>query len=476
MNQAQQNLKRWRENPASFVREQFKVEPDAWQLDVLAAFANKSIPRISMQACAGPGKSAVLAWLGWNFLSCYADGGDHPKGAVVSITSDNLKDNLWPEFSKWQQKSPFLSHAFTWTKEQIFANDHPSTWFLSARSWPKSASPDEQGRTLSGLHSGFVLALIDESGAIPPTVLRAAEQALSTGPKFGKIVQAGNPLSRDGMLFAASNSLSHLWHVIRITGDPDDPKRSPRIDIEWAREQIRMYGRDNPWVQAYILGLFPASALNTLIGPDEVRDAMKRHYREDAYSFAALILGVDVAREGDDRSAIFPRQGVVARVPTILRNVDTIQGAGMVARQWQDLKADAAFIDNTGGFGGGWIDQLRLLRHQPTAIHFAGKADDPRYVNKRAEMWFRMCQWIKDGGALPESPELLAELTTPTYFFKGDRFQVEDKDQVKARLGRSPDLADALGLTFAAEVRKLTPLEEARKNQPRKAYSPFDRL
>ena len=79
-------------------------------------------------------------------------------------------------------------------------------------------------------------------------------------------------------------------------------------------------------------------------------------------------------------------------------------------------------------------------------------------------------------GALPESPELVAELTTPTYFFKGDRLQIEDKDQVKERLGRSPDLADALGLTFAAEVRKLTPLEEARKNQPRKAYSPFDRM
>lgn len=476
MNQAQQNLRRWRQDPASFVREQFGVEPDAWQLDVLNAFANKSIPRISMQACAGPGKSAVMAWLGWNFLACYADGEDHPKGAAVSITSDNLKDNLWPEFSKWQQKSRFLKHAFTWTKEQIFANDHPSTWFLSARSWPKSASPDEQGRTLSGLHSGYVLALIDESGAIPPTVLRAAEQALSTKPKFGKIVQAGNPLSRDGMLYAASNSLSHLWHVIRITGDPDDPKRSPRIDIEWAREQIRMYGRENPWVQAYILGVFPESALNTLIGPDEVRAAMQRHYREDAYGFAALVLGVDVAREGDDRSIIFPRQGVVAWVPTVLRNVDTVQGAGMVARQWVDRKADAAFIDNTGGFGGGWIDQLRVLRHQPTAVHFSGKADDPRYVNKRAEMWFRMCEWIKGGGALPDIPELVAELTTPTYFFKGDRLQIEDKDQVKERLGRSPDLADALGLTFAAEVRKLTPLEEARKSQPRKAYSPFDRM
>ena len=466
MNAAASKIRHWRENPIAFVREQFQVEPDAWQADALMAWADRGKPRISLQACAGPGKTAALAWLGWNFLVCYARGNEHPKGAATSITADNLKDNLWPEFAKWQSCSPLLREAFTWTKERIFANDHEETWFLSARSWPKTASPEEQGKTLSGLHSKFVFALVDESGAIPTTVLRAAEQALSNC-EVGKIAQAGNPLSRDGMLYAAATKLSHQWHVIRITGDPDDPKRSPRIKLEWAQEQVRTYGRDDPWVQAYILGQFPPNSLNSLLGPDEVRDAMQRHLRESDYVHAAKVLGVDVAREGDDRSVIFPRQGPAAFKPTILRGADSLQGAGTVSRIWRDWDADAAFVDNTGGFGAGWIDQMRVLGLSPLGVQFAGKPSDPRYLNKRAEMWFAAAHWIKEGGALPDIPELIPELTTPTYTFKGDRFQIEDKDQIKKRLGRSPDLADGLALTFAAPVqRRPHRLERAQDDKP----------
>src|SRR3989304_4145199 len=108
----------------------------------------------------GPGETAVLAWCGLNFLCCYTGKGEHPKGAAVSITRDNLRDNLWPELAKWQARSQFLSQAFTWTAEKLFANDHPETWFIAARSWSKTANTEEQGRALSGLHSQFVLYLI----------------------------------------------------------------------------------------------------------------------------------------------------------------------------------------------------------------------------------------------------------------------------------------------------------------------------
>jgi hypothetical protein len=63
-----------------------------------------------------------------------------------------------------------------------------------------------------------------------------------------------------------------------------------------------------------------------------------------------------------------------------------------------------------------------------------------------------MAEWVKGGGALPHLPDLVAELTTPTYSFQGDRMQIEPKEQIKKRLGRSPDLADALALTFAWPV------------------------
>jgi phage terminase large subunit len=170
-------IRSWRENILAFVPDQFGVEPDLWQREALEAFASAdpNKRRISLKASAGPGKSAVLVWCGLWFLATQGERGEHPKGAAVSITLDNLKNNLWPELAKWHARSPYLSAAFTVTSSRIFANDHPETWFLAARSWPKSANADEQGKTLSGLHSKYVFALIDESGAIPTTVLRAAE-------------------------------------------------------------------------------------------------------------------------------------------------------------------------------------------------------------------------------------------------------------------------------------------------------------
>lgn len=452
MAKAAATLRRWRDHPESFVVENFGVTPDLWQLDALRAFADPTKARISLQACAGPGKTAVLAWCALNFLSCYGRTGEHPKGAAFSITWDNLRDNLWPEIAKWQMRSPYLSRAFTWTKERVFANQHPETWFLSARSWPKSASPDEQGKTLSGLHGQYVLALGDETGAIPLTVLRAAEQALSTRPVFGKILQAGNPLSLDGMLYAAASQLRQLWHVIRITGDPDDPKRSPRIDLTWATEQIRVYGRDNPWVMSYILGLFPPASINALLGVDEVEAAMARHLKPDAYAWAQKRLGVDVARYGDDRTVIFPRQGLAAFRPIVMRHARDSAVSVAIANRVMAARArwgsELELFDATGGWAAGAVDVLRTNGVGPINVQFAAPAIDPRYANRRAEIWFAMAKWAQEGGALPPLPELVAELTTPTYTFHKGKFLLEEKDQIKKRLGRSPDLADALALTF----------------------------
>jgi hypothetical protein len=281
--------------------------------------------------------------------------------------------------------------------------------------------------------------------------MATAEAALASC-RDGHIVQAGNPTHLDGPLYRACTTESRLWHVTEITADPDDARRSTRVKASWAREQIEKYGRDNPWVLVNVFGKFPPGSLNTLIGPDECRAAAERSYAPGDYERAPKVLGVDVARFGDDASVIFPRQGLQAFAPVKLRNVDGTQGAGAVARKLADWQADAVFIDDTGGWGASWIDNLRLLGHSPIGVGFAGRPDDPRYENKRTEMYFETVQWIKDGGAIPNVPELIAALSGTTYSFRGDRLLLEPKEQVKQRLGYSPDDADALALTFARKV------------------------
>ena len=178
---------------------------------------------------------------------------------------------------------------------------------------------------------------------------------------------------------------------------------------------------------------------------------MKRCYSTHQIGNAAKIIGVDVARFGDDESALAFRQGILAFPFQTYRNIDSTYGAGLVARAWDDFGAHACFVDDTGGFGSGWIDGLKRLGKSPVGIGFASKPNDGRYFNKRAEMAFECVQWIRRGGALQKRQS-------------GDRFDPDElhvsRRQAVARAEGGPqgpdwllaDEFDALILTFAQPV------------------------
>lgn len=457
----------WREHPAQMVRDLFGVEPDPWQLDVLETFPHRQ--RMAMAACKGPGKSTVLAWLGWNFLLTRP----MPKCAATSISGDNLRDNLWTEMAKWQQKSPLLKGLFTWTKERIFANENPEQWWMSARTYAQSGDATQQANTLAGLHADYILFLIDESGGMSDAVMVSAEAALSSC-KEGHIVQAGNPTNLSGPLYRASQNEKGLWHVTHITAHPDDPKRTPRVSVQWAREFMDQWGADSDWTRVTVYGLFPRASFNALISPDEVRAAMKRYYRGHEIGRVPKIMGVDVAFQGDDSSVIARREGLQSYVFLQYRGLDPIQVANQVNREWGAWEADATFIDDTGGFGSGCLAHLRVLGRSPIGIHFASSAHEKmQFENKRAEMYWEMCDWIKNGGALPEDRDLLEDLTNTTYTAEKGIFKLEPKALVKAKqLGRSPDKADALALTWAEPVAILS-RSVHRVNRNAADYNPF---
>ena len=453
---ARARIQAWRQDPVKFAVDNFGIQPDDWQVDAMLALGGDYNPkrRLCMKACTGPGKSATLAWMGWHRLACFASKGEHPKGAALSITRDNLGDNLWAELSKWQQRSEFLKSAFTWTKTIIYANDHPETWFLSARSFSKDADAESVGRALSGLHSQFPFVLLDETGDMPTSVGRAAAQIFTGSPKDAAIIQAGNPTSTSGLLYDSCTKAADSWSIITITADPKDPKRTPRVSTEHAQEMIDTYGRDNPWVMATILGLFPPTGFNSLFGPDEVDAAMKRTYTAEQFSTAPVVLGGDVARQGDDSSVIVKRQGLVAFPFRSMRIPDTMMVAQQFIMEKDKHEADAVFVDETGGYGAGVIDAMRQLGHDVIGVQFGGKPNDYRYFNKRSEMYFEMSKWVKSGGALPDDRELKEELCATQFVYQGDKFRIIEKEMIKDAIGRSPDKADSLALTFAMPVAK----------------------
>lgn len=469
-----QKIRAWRDDSVLFVRECLGAEPDAWQVEVLNA-AKDNI-RIALNASKGPGKTTVLAWLAWWFMLTRS----HPKVICTSIDLPNLKDGLWPELAKWRKRSRIIDAAFVQESERIKSKEHPETWFISARTWAKQADTQQQAEALAGIHADHIMFLLDEAGGIPDAVSATAEAGLTGAEKEqgteAYLIIAGNPSHLEGPLYRACTTERDLWWVKSISGDPDDPQRAPRVSIQWARDQIRKYGRDNPWVRVNVFGLFPLTQHNKLLGPEEVEAAMRRQVPFHAFNEAPKILGVDVARFGDDKTVLFPRQGKVGMRPIMLRGLHATDVSGRIIQAMKNFQPDAVFIDDSG-VGGAVLDRMTELGHVVTGVQFGGKSSVPGYKNKRSQMWGMAAKWVKEGGCLPDEPELLADLTAPLFWFESDSsFRLESKADIKKRLGHSPDCADSFVLTFAEPVApKWNPLKPWEQEQGRvlHEYNPY---
>ena len=218
-------------------------------------------------------------------------------------------------------------------------------------------------------------------------------------------------------------------------------------------EQVRNAMSETKYRQEFECD-FTASATDAFIPLDIVEKAVGKHIDPSAYAFAPLVIGVDVARFGDDLSVIAMRKGLAAFKLIKLKHKDTMQLAGRVAQLWNERRPEAVFVDDTG-VGAGVTDRLRQLGYDPVAVQ-AGAESGQRsdlYANKRTEMWMRMEKWLREGGCIPDDPVLIKDLTAPVYEYDPqNRIRLEKKENMKKRGIPSPDCADALALTFAEPV------------------------
>lgn len=209
---------------------------------------------------------------------------------------------------------------------------------------------------------------------------------------------------------------------------------------------------------------------NQLIGMDYAYASSERRYEPGDYEFAPKILGVDVARYGGDRSVILKRHGLKVLEMQTYRAIDNMTLAGKVAEIIDAWKPDAVFID--AGRGEGVIDRLMQIGHDVIGVNFGGSPTNAKYQNKRAQMWADMAEWVKERGQIPRDTELINDLCTPMYSYSNasNKFELESKERIKARGMKSPDLADALALTFAFPV---SPAAHPWLKKTSKDYDPY---
>lgn len=432
-------VQRYRYDPNGFVRDVLKCEPDEWQAQFLNWIAEDE-RRISIASGHGVGKSTAASWaMLWYMLTRYP-----VKVVVTAPTSSQLYDALFAELKHWVTMLPTALGALVETKtDRVELKADPAAAFISART-----SRAEQPEALQGVHSEHVMLVADEASGVPEAVYEAAAGSMSG--HHAVTILLGNPTKGSGFFYDTHHRLKGSWRTMAVSC-----LDSSRVSQAYVEDMKERYCEDSNAYRVRVLGKFPLRDDDTVIPLDLVEAAQTREIEMDPG--AARVWGVDVARFGSDASALCKRQGnVVPASVQIWRGLDTMRLTGAVVAEYNaaDQRPDEIIVDSVG-IGAGVADRLRELGLPARALNVGeSPAMKEAYYNLRAELWFKMRDWLAGRQCrMPADEDLVAELVTPRYkFTSSGRIQIESKQEMKKRGLPSPDGAEAFMLTFAADA------------------------
>jgi len=431
---------RYYRDPASFMQDILRMQLDDWQKDLCSKFHKHD--RFAISSGHSSGKSAMTAGIIIFFMAMHP----HPQVITTANTEKQLTQKTWRELAKWHNRS-LVKEWFTWTATKFCLKENSETWFASA-----VPQTEHNSEAFAGAHEKFMLQIFDEASAIPSSIYEVSEGATATEGGYRKWFLFGNPTQNAGSFYdACFGRQSHRWH--RIVLDTRKCRYADQAQIaDWEED----YGVDSDFFRVRVLGLPPQQSITTLIAQADVDRAVIKHCGEEHYRFAPKVLGVDCARFGDDETVICFRQGLKLHWIKSFRDLNEMDIAQKVSNEINNLHPQGVFFDNTGGYGAGAYDRLiQLGYNQVMPVNFSSKADNPQHANKRMEIWDNMREWFTGMVDIPtNSHDLARDLVVPEYFYNisSGKKQLESKKDIKKRLGRSPDHADALALTFAYKI------------------------
>ena len=424
----------YKDDPVGFVTIVLGATPDAWQARVMRDVA-RGERRISVRAGHGVGKSAFCAWLSiWHMVCRYPQ-----KTVMTAPTAGQLFDALFVEVKYWINKLPAPIRAlFEMTSEKVTLKAAPEASFISART-----SSADRPEALAGIHSEYVLLIVDEASAVPEPVFESAAGSMS-GHSAATIL-IGNPTRNSGMFFRTHHALASEWRTYHVSC-----LDSPRVAPDFVKQISDTYGPDSGAYRVRVLGEFALRDDDTLIPAELVDSAMSRDVTLDTKE--PFVYGLDVARFGDDRSVLCKRRGNVVTEFKVWQGLDLMQLTGAIVNEAK-VDTPAEICVDSIGLGSGVADRLRELGYTVRDVNVSeSSAMNPTAAKLRDELWLSVKEWLNARACkLPKLADLRQELVAPTYTFTSSgKVKVEGKQEMKRRGMRSPDLADALCLSFSS--------------------------
>jgi hypothetical protein len=452
----------WLHDPAGWVKA--KLDEHLWSKQVEIAAALQVHRHVAVMSCHGSGKSYGASRIVGHWIDV------HPHGdafaATTAPTDPQVKAILWREIQRAHRKGNLPGRVTLDAQWKI--GDELVAYGR------KPADHDEHG--FQGIHALRVLAVVDEACGVPATLWTAIDTLVTNDDS--RVLAIGNPddptadFARicEGAPDDGTSGLSRLgWWVIRISVFD-----TPNFTGEWVPDELRKLLPSRTWVEERRLQWGEGSPLWTskVLGqfPDDARDGvipwswLKRCQGEAATAKIGPLrvpvrLGVDVgASEGGDETVIVCRRG--GRIDPDFRRLRTGDSEEIVdgiIDAIRETEATDVMVDSIGvGFGVAGSLRRRVQTEVAwpvgvTGVNVGEAAEEPtRFVNRRAEIWWTVGrEWSQSGAwdLTDVDDATLNELATPRYREVNGRTQIESKDDIRKRLGRSPDNADAVLLS-----------------------------
>jgi len=444
-------LRRWRSEPERFFREVLGIDPWSRQLDVIRAV--KGHDRVVVRSGHKVSKSNTAAGLALWFVCCFPDA----RVPMTSSTFKQVRKILWRELRMLydQAEAPIGGDLAKSPEYGLEFDDKREVFGFSTRNAEDAA----------GISGKNLLYIVDEASGVPEDIFEAIEGNRAGG---AKILMLSNPTQQSGTFFDAFHSKRDFWHTIHISSE-ESPNVTGERDIpglatqEWIEEKRREWGEDSPLYQVRVQGDFPDQSEEAVIALSDVEAARSRQLEEEPA--APLAFGVDVARYGGDDSAVAPTRGPKAYDIRTYSGLNGIELAGRVkekARQVRRPEEQVTVNVDVIGVGASAYDQLVQIAPpwlvvQP--VNVAETADQEElYANLRTQLVFGLADWLEDA-IIPADDRLDTELVLPEYTFDSrGRYTLKfSKEEERGKLGRSPDIRDALALSvYAGGTRRST--------------------
>jgi len=449
----------WRYDPVAWLQHRGRAETWSKQREIIEALVTHR--KVAVRSSHGPGKSFIASrTVGW-WLDV------HPAGDAFAITTaptdPQVKAILWREINKM--------HVLA----DLKGRTNLSEWYMGNELVALGRKPsDHNPAAFQGIHARFVLVVLDEACGIPKTLWDSAS-TLATN-EYGRMLAIGNPDDPHSE-FAKICQPGSGWHVIHIstldtpnfTGEPVSRALAEMMPSrEWYEDRKLSWGETSAIFRSKVLGEFPTEGDPFTTVP--YAWASRCRYNELVPDDGNVQAGIDVGG-GGDRTVMFERRGQVAGRVETFRDADPMRSVGRLVEKINEWGVHVVKVDSTG-IGWALAGRLKELssKHNAAGIQTggtthaaeiipvnAGTGPSPRLVkqrlNKRAELWWdvgRENSRLNAWDLTNVDDDVIAELCEPRYEIldSGGKIKIERKDEVIKRLGRSPDLADALLLAF----------------------------